>query len=155
MSQEASTQCHTYNRLTLPFSKWGSDACGGLDTVSRYLRVRNLDQPHPFGNTGADGRVLMGEPWLYVVVGDAQGLHAYDDEGFALFRAEIAGYCWAVQKSGELPSKLKPRDRFNHFMDALRCYAAKEFPNIEPRSEGEIRAAVIEKLQRGLGNSPM
>jgi len=155
MSQEASTQRHTYNRCGLPFSKWGSDSCGGLDTVARYLRIRNLDRPHPFGNVGPDGQVLMGEPWLYVVVDDSQRLHAYDDAGFALFRAEIGTYSWAVQKSGELPAKLKPRDKDNHYMDALRCYGAAEFPSIEPRSEAEERAAMVEKLRQNLGNNAM
>jgi hypothetical protein len=148
MSHEASSQQETYRvKNDLSFVKWKPDVHGGIAQMQNYLRLRDLDQPHPFKPW------LKGRPMYYVVVPDHQlenpkGNKIDDPDGdsaLLLLRSEFAGYKYIEQKVtvARGKNKIVPYDFFNHFMDAQRGIAARWFPDITKLTEAEKEDAQL------------
>jgi hypothetical protein len=134
MSHEASTQRETYRvKLNLSFTKWKPDVHGGIAQMQHYLRLRELDKPHPFKPW------INGQPLYYVIVPDEQLVNPKGDDGLALLREEFAAYRYTEQRITEArgAAKIVPYDFFNHFMDAQRGIAARWFPDITRKTEAE------------------
>jgi hypothetical protein len=124
MSHEASSQLETYLiKHSLPFRKWKPDAHGGIAQMQNALRLRELNQPHPFKPW------LQGRPNYFVIVPDDQITNAKEDYGLALLRAEFAAYRYTEQHVSPVlgSSRIIPYSFFNHYMDAQRGIAAEWF----------------------------
>lgn len=146
MSHEASSQQATYSRKCgLDFLKWKPDSQGGIAQMQHYIKIRDLDEPHPFKPH------LKGKPKYYVIVPDNQLENPKEDEGLALLRAEFRQYKYVEQRVTMQmgANKIVPYDFFNHFMDAQRGIAAKWFPTTFPETaEEKIEKALPKGLRR-------
>jgi hypothetical protein len=144
MSHEASSQLETYLiKHNLLFRKWKPDAHGGIAQMQNALRLRDLDQPHPFKPH------LRGRPNYFVIVPDDQILNPKEDYGLALLRAEFAAYRYTEERvTPHLgAAQIKPYKFFDHFMDAQRGIAAEWFaPAAALTIEEKIERRVVAEL---------
>ena len=134
MSHEASSQRETYAvKHGLGFEKWKPDAHGGIAQMQNALRLRNLDEPHPFKPW------LTGRPNYYVIVPDDQLINPKGDEGLALLRAEFGQYRYVEERiTPHLgASRIVPYKHFDHFMDAQRGIAARWFADVKEMTREE------------------
>jgi hypothetical protein len=134
MSHEASAALATYSRKhALYFQKCKPDAHGGISQMQNALRLRDLDQPHPFKPW------LQGRPNYFLIVPDNQITNPKGDAGLALLRAEFPAYKYTDERiTTHLGSSaIKPYKHFDHYMDAQRYIAAKWFAQVKPLTEAE------------------
>ena len=131
--EASSEQATLKTKHKLNYQKGKPDANGGIAQWRHYLRITDLDKPHPFKPW------LMGRPHFYVVVPKSQLQYPKDSKGMVNFRAEIAAYRYIDGSPSQHRGspKIVPYDFFNHLMDAQRNIAARWFAAVARKSTDE------------------